>query len=266
VDAHNRILLAMIRTKARSLITALGAGTLILVASPDWSRAQVVQASRRELVGIIRDSAGGPIEDATIEIPGGSARSDGRGAFRLWTIDIDTLTISIRRLGFFPISALITARQRQWDTVVVQLDRNPQVLGSVKVKEAATRSALGLRDFETRRAQGIGLFVTREEIVARNTSLPSDIFRNLRGVRLVKLRNGQYGVRFALYSGNRPNCTPDLWLDGQRARGMEVDEMPATDIQAIEVYESWSTVPAPFAPTSNTIPCGTIVIWTRIPG
>jgi hypothetical protein len=255
----------MIRTQARSLITALGAGTLILVASPDRSRAQV-QASRRELVGIIRDSTGAPIEDATIEVPGGSARSDVRGAFRLWTIDIDTLTISIRRLGYFPISALITARQRQWDTVVVQLDRNPQVLGSVKVKEAATRSALGLRDFETRRATGIGTFVTREEIVARNTALPSDIFRNLRGVRLVKLRNGQYGVRFAMYSGNRPNCVPDLWLDGQRARGMEVDDMPATDIQAIEVYESWATVPGPFAPASNTIPCGTIVIWTRVPG
>jgi hypothetical protein len=248
----------------RFLITVLGAAALTAAVS-GLARGQVQQASRRELVGVIRDSTGAPIEDATIEIAGAAARSDARGAFRLWTGDIDTLTISIRRLGYFPVSAQIAARQRQWDTVVVQLDRNPRVLGSVKVNEAATRSALGLRDFEQRRAIGIGIFVTREEVVARNTSLPSDIFRTMRGVRLVKLRNGVWGVRFAAYS-NRPSCVPDLWLDGQRARGMEVDEISATDIQAIEVYESWSTVPAPFAPTSQSLPCGTIVIWTRIPG
>jgi hypothetical protein len=249
----------------RSLFTALGLGALALARPSAPCHAQV-QAARRELVGIIRDSAGAPIEDATIEIRGAAARSDARGAFRLWTGDIDTVTISIRRLGYFPVSAQIAARQRQWDTVVVELDRNPQVLGSVKVKETATRSALGLRDFEQRRAMGIGLFVTREEIVARNTNLPSDIFRTMRGVRLVRLRNGLHGVRFSLYSGNRPSCVPDLWMDGQRARGMEVDEITANDIQAIEVYESFATVPAPFAPASNSVPCGTIVIWTRIPG
>jgi len=249
---------------ARSLITALGVGVLAL--SPSTTADAQTQASRRELVGVIRDSSGAPIEDATIEIKGSSTRSDSRGAFRLWTADIDTLTISIRRLGYFPVSAQIAARQRQWDTVVVELDRNPQVLGSVKVKESATRSALGLRDFEQRRAQGIGIFVTREEIAARNTNLPSDIFRTMRGVRLVRLRNGLYGVRFSLYSGNRPGCVPELWLDGQRARGMEVDELTANDIHAIEVYESFSTVPAPFAPSSNAVPCGTIVIWSRIPG
>ena len=256
----------MIAANVRSLITTLAVAALSVAGFSGAGLGQVQQAGRRELVGIIRDSAGAPIEAAAVEIKGALARSDARGAFRLWTGDVDTVTISIRRLGYYPVSALITARQRQWDTVVVELDRNPQVLGSVKVKEQATRIALGLRDFDDRRALGLGKFVTREEILARNTNLPSDIFRTMRGVRLVKLRSGMYGVRFSLYSGSRPNCIPELWLDGQRARGMEVDDLPATDIQAIEVYESFSTVPAPFAPTSNVLPCGTIVIWTRIPG
>jgi hypothetical protein len=247
----------------RSWITALIA--CVLGATGGSAQAQT-QAARRELVGIIRDSAGAPITDATIEIKGAAVRSNDRGAFRLWTSDIDTLTISIRRLGYFPVSALLTARQRQWDTVMVELNRNPQVLGSVKVNEEATRVALGLRDFDHRRALGAGIFVTREEIVARNTALPSDIFRTMRGVKVVKQRNGVYGVRFSLYSASRPNCVPDIWLDGQRVRGMEVDELTATEIQAIEVYESWSTVPQAFAPSANAMPCGTIVIWSRVPG
>lgn len=249
----------------RSWFAALGFAVLALAGGATDVGGQV-QASRRELVGIVRDSTGQPIEHATIEVRGAAARSDARGAFRLWTGDVDTLTISIRRLGYFPVSAQIAARQRQWDTVVVQLDRNPQVLASVKVKDQATRAALGLRDFDQRRVQGRGIFVTREEIVARNTMLPSDIFRTMRGVRLVKLRNGIYGARFALYASTRPNCIPDIWLDGQRVRGMEIDELNATEFQAIEVYESWSTVPHEFAPSANAIPCGTIVIWSRVPG
>jgi len=249
----------------RSSIAALGFAALAVAGAAVDSGGQV-QASRRELVGMVRDSAGQPIEDATVEVKGFAARSDARGAFRLWTAEIDTITISIRRLGFYPVSAQIAARQGQWDTVVVHLDRNPQLLASVKVKDQATRAALALRDFDQRRSLGKGIFVTREEIVARNTMLPSDIFRTMRGVKLVRLRNGVYGARFALYSATRPNCIPDIWLDGQRVRGMEIDELNATEFQAIEVYESWSTVPLEFAPSANAIPCGTIVIWSRIPG
>jgi hypothetical protein len=228
-------------------------------------RAVGAQHGRRELVGRVHDSIGTPIEDAIVEIPGALARSDTAGAFRLWTRDIDTVSISVRRLGFSAVSALLTTRNGQWDTVVVELEANPRLLAAVNIRETATRRALGLREFEERRAKGLGVFVTREQIAARNTMLPSDLLRALRGVRLVKLRDGSYGVRFAAYSGSRPNCTPDLWLDGQRARGLEIDDLTANDIEAIELYESWSTVPFQFS-QGATVPCGTIVVWTRVPG
>src|SRR5215211_5294738 len=61
------------------------------------------QGRRRELVGIVRDSTGSPIEGATIDIPGGTARTDGKGAFQIWTGDIDTMTIVIRRFGYTPL-------------------------------------------------------------------------------------------------------------------------------------------------------------------
>lgn len=226
------------------------------------------QPSRRELVGIVKDSIGTAIEGAVVDIQGATARTNAKGAFQLWTGDIDTLTISVRRLGFIPISAMVSARNRQWDTVVVEMEANPQILAALTVKGAATRRALGLRDFDERRAKGFGIFVTRAEIADRGVFRPSDVLRNKRGVHLVRLANGYYGVRFAAYSGGRRgSCAPDIWIDGQMVRGMEIDDVSATDIEGMELYESFSSVPFEFTPRSvSGGRCGTIVIWTRVPG
>ena len=223
------------------------------------------QPSGRQLVGKVRDSTGAPIEGALVEIPGRAARTDTRGTFQLWTSDMDTITLSVRRLGYVSLRTLLTARGRAWDTVVVELDASPTMLAPVAVEQTATRRALGLREFDERRALGLGLFVTREQIASRNSMRPSDVLRSMRGVTLVRLRNGTYGVRFTLYAVTRPTCAPDIWIDGQLARGTEIDDLTSNDIESMELYQSWSTVPLQFSQAS-VVPCGTIVIWTRVPG
>jgi len=237
-----------------------------LIAAP--AHRTEAQLARRELVGIVRDSAGAPVEGATVEIRGGTARTDARGTFVLFTVNIDTVTLSVRRLGYVAISALLTARNRQWDTVLVDMERTAQRLTGVEVAAAPTRRALALRDFDERRAKGNGVFITRDEIAAHNTSRLSDILRTKRGVNIVRLRNGYYGVRFVSYTGKgTATCAPEMFVDGQRARGMEIDDLLTHDIEAMELYENWSTTPFQFtSQNSAAVPCGTIVIWTRIPG
>jgi hypothetical protein len=74
------------------------------------------------------------------------------------------------------------------------------------------------------------------------------------------------GIRFStITSLRRGDCVPDLFLDGQRAPNMELDDVSLSDIEAVELYSRISTLPAQFAPGNRT-PCGAIVIWTRIPG
>ena len=225
-----------------------------------------VQAGRRELVGFVRDSAGGGIEGATVQIAGNVLRTDPRGAFRLWAPDVDTLTIAIHRLGFEALEALLTATGKQWDTVVVELSRVAQNLPGVTVTGSAARRALALANFDERKARGLGLFVTRGDILARNPSRLSDLLRDKRGVRLVRLSNNYYGVRFAAYSAALRACAPNMWVDGQLAPGIEIDDLLPNDVYAIELYETFASVPAEFAPRSSSVPCGTIVIWTRVPG
>lgn len=247
---------------ARSLSLAVAVCTAVaatgLLAQPN------ANIAGRELVGLVRDSAGTAIEGAMVQISGATARTNDRGAFRLWTADIDTLTISIRRLGFSAVSALIATRGQKWDTVLVEMERLPQRLATADIKAAATRQRLGLRDLEERRAKGLGQFVTRAEITARNTIRTSDVLREKRGVYFAKVRTG-WGLRFAQYASRDPNCIPSLWIDGQLAPGMEIDELTANDIEAIELYENWNSTPAQFI-KGTTLPCGTIAVWTRVPG
>ena len=227
------------------------------------ARVAVAQV-KRELVGVVRDPNGAALEGATIIVAGSTTTSDTRGTFQLFTGPIDTVTIFIKRVGYTAIEAQLTARNKQWDTVVVQMERNSQRLADVSVKETMTRRALGLRGFEERQSRGNGIFITRADIVARNSSRISDVLRTKRGVNV--LHGGK--VRFVAHTGSRGTlCQPDIWIDGTQSRNMEVDDVFANNIEAIELYENFSTIPFEFTPHgSNFLPCGTIVIWTRVPG
>lgn len=219
-------------------------------------------AGARELVGVVRDPAGVVMEGVTVEADGRTARTNARGAFVLPTAAVDSLTLVVRQVGFTPLTVRLGARDRQWDTVLVHLARAPQALDEVAVRAPrALRS--GLAGFEERRARGTGTFVTREEIVARNSARTSDVLRLKRGVNVVRGR-----VRFVAYTGSRGTvCQPNLWVDGARMNGGEADDIPASDIEGIELYPSFSSVPPQFTPLPSAgPPCGTIVIWTRTPG
>lgn len=223
--------------------------------------AQAGAATRQELVGRVRDSTGKPIVDVQVEVRGVSTRSAIDGFFRMYTPRADTATVSLRRLGFAPETVFMAAREGRWDTLLVVLSPSVQLLDPMKIANVPVR----MRAFEERRERGVGVFVTRQEIADHNSMQPSDALRTKRGVRLVRLRQGGYGVRFNMFS-SRPNCMPALWIDGQRARGMELDELTANDIEGMELYDSFSITPFEFSRGESELPCGTIVVWTRVPG
>ena len=246
----------------RIAVIVLALISAMLVPGASVAAQERVPTGQRQLVGVVRDAGGAALEGVAVSIPGLSARTDARGAFALQTGNVDTVTIALRMVGFEPVDALLTARNGLWDTVLVQMEPTAQRLGGVKVTETLTRAALGLRNFEDRRARGIGTFITREEIVARGSSRLSDLLRPKRGVTVIRGR-----VRFVAYtSGRSTMCQPDIWLDGTRSQAMEVDELLPSTVEAIELYPYLSTIPAEFQRVgANTTPCGTIVIWSRIP-
>lgn len=220
------------------------------------------------LRGVVVDSATrAPVSGVDVSVPAlrQTARTDDRGLFTLAELPAGEIELTARRVGYEPQRETIIATGGPRDSVLIVLAAQAAVLSEVAVSATARGQRLGVRGFYARRSNGVGAFVTREDLEARHARVPSDAL-NMPGVSVVHTRYGT-SVRFTTRATMRRDCPPTLWIDGQRASGMELDEIPVNDIEGIELYHGPSVTPAQFwqGSTSNAA-CGTIVVWSRTPG
>jgi len=250
---------------------ALIAGSLAL--APTTVRAQAetpvpptsALPAPRALVGLVRDSAGHGIPLAEVRAHGNwlVARSDDSGRFHVPQMPAGARSVFVRRLGFAPVRAPITPRDGDSDSVEVVLTAVASELPSVvALAQHDSMSHALLADFWSRRAKGFGRYMTREDIAARAGINFVDLFRTSPGVSIRNLR-GRDEIRF-----NRStirDCPPQYWVDGMPIERGSADEFYPENVEAIELYSGPSTTPARFNVLSG-MTCGTIVIWTRLPG
>lgn len=114
-------------------------------------------------------------------------------------------------------------------------------------------------EFKARQRTGLGQFLTREQIQERNPYTVADIFRGLRGI-VVTCRNG-----FCLPRAARGNCMPIVVVDRVATDAGVLSGMVPNDLEAIEVYNGMSSVPAEYMRPSVRGLCGMIIVWTRVP-
>jgi len=196
-----------------------------------------------------------------------AARSDDVGRFVLRDVPVGKVELSVRRLGFEPSAFVLTVPADRGDTLALVLDVRPLRIDGVIVNGTDMKRLVALEEFYRRRAAGGGWFVTRAEIEARQPSYLSDVMRGLAGVQVVRLaRNGGSTVRFLASRSSRRDCPPQFWLDGQRLENFELDDVSPRDVEGIELYQGPGTTPMQFAHNVGTRGCGTVIIWTRLPG
>lgn len=237
-----------------ALLFAIAA--ILLVAAP-------LGAQEGALRGRVTDSAGVAIADADVAVVALHllTRTDAQGRFTFSKVARGEHEISVRKIGYAAMTVKGIVGDLEYSHDIVMAAQAAD-LEAVSVNASETRLRLGIEEFYRRRARGMGgTFFTREEIVARNAHRTTDVLRNSPSLRIV----GR-GVRFT-GSGTAPRgCIPTIWLDGQPVEGMEIDNIPVTDIEGMELYSGPATTPMQFANRSSRMDCGTIVIWTRIPG
>jgi hypothetical protein len=241
--------------------------SLLLVLLASGSPALAAAQNASDIVGIVRDSAGAPISGADVGIIAQRklTKTDESGRFVFRDVAIGAVSVTVRRLGYQPATATFTHGTKQ-DSLEVTLQPHVALLAGIEVRERDLRRLFWIEDFHRRRMRGIGTYIMREEIEARRASRTSDLFRTIPGIRFVNMQ-GRTGVRFVSAPTQRRDCIPMIWLDGQRAGEMEVDEIPVTDIEGMELYHGPSTTPLQFSQSHGTrTSCGTIVIWSRVPG
>lgn len=244
---------------------AMGVGCLagFLTVGAVTARAQQVS-----LRGVVHDSAGTPIRDANVGIVAlrQLERTDENGRFAFRKLPPGEIEISVRRLGYQPQTVVVVVTATTVDSLSVKLRQQPAVLEGVAVSTGAVRQRQWIEDFYQRRTRGLGTYVTRDEIAARRASVTTDLLRSVPGLRVVRLRGGGQGVRFMSSASLRRDCMPMIWVDGQRAPGMEIDDVPIHNIEGIELYNGPSTTPMQFSQGPDVLTCGTIVVWSRVPG
>jgi hypothetical protein len=218
------------------------------------------------LTGVVLDERGVPVPNVEVAIAKVSrtTRTDTAGKFTLGLMPPGSYDVAFRRLSYAPMLFMIEISAGDTVEASVKMNAVPQEMSAVIVEEHSER-VRDLGGFEQRRKQGFGHFVTREQIERRDPLLLSDMIRMIPGTNFVPAGLGRSVLRFSRAQGAR-DCPPTYFIDGVMATGYNLDDMPVSDVEGIELYSGISTLPAQFAKFRSTINCGTVAIWTRIPG
>lgn len=219
-----------------------------------------LQAQTVTIIATVIDSTATPLPGAIVELAGtpyrGATDANGRVFLR---IAPGKYNVSIRRLGYTALKVPLAINASS--DVVYTLVPSPTRLEKLVVKASELKpdryaGTTRYDAFYRRRAQGLGTFLTREMIDARNAQKSEDLLRMVTGV-LIRYRGSTPFVQFL-------RCDHvNVYIDGIRSHDGLRDYLSLSplDIEAMEVYHGLATVPPEFSPEPND--CAAIVVWTR---
>ena len=222
------------------------------------------QSTQAALFGTVRDTGGTPVSLARLSVSNVLTISDSTGRFYLAGLPTGAGKLLVRRLGFEPLDLSLLLFAGRADSLTVVLTFLPQDLPGVTTRADAL-AQIQLASFYRHRQAGVGHFLDRQEIESRHAQRLSDIMRRIPGMRLTSDRGGRSSLRSGRSTGGR-DCPPDMWIDGVRAPGLGIDDIPVGDVEALEVYGGPAGVPPEMNSRLGNPSCGVVVIWTRLPG
>ncbi len=153
---------------------------------------------------------------------------------------------------------LLGSRDRFSMEFVVGAPPGP-VLPELEVVESVGKGRSPRVDFERRRQEGLGRYISRADIVRRNPASLPDLLRMIPGIR-IRCRTSTNACQVSL--NRSTGCSPAYWLDGIPATDPSVVYLTRPgDIEGVEVYSGSSQVPAELGGAGSR--CGVIMIWTR---
>ena len=212
--------------------------------------------------------------------------TNGEGEFVFQT-GPGSFTLRFQRVGYAPMVTEAFTVSESTDTLNLIFkirpadvaDRTlPYELTPMVVEAAHTPRYLA--NFERRRAQGLGDFVTRNEFERWQPRTANDVMRRMQGFYVEPnpnygrtMRDGsidmrEYRIAVTTLSHNRSGryveCPPLVYLDGATVGNTRTFDVALVTIESIEAVEAYS-LPAQIPPEFNRFGsgCGVIAIWTR---
>jgi hypothetical protein len=242
----------------RRLDFAIADSASAVAAPADSSGERKLRGSAR-VSGMVRDAGGRPIVRANVGVRGAaaSASTDERGAFSLGGLPAGTRALQVRAIGYEPASVAVTLASGASTSARVTMQRRADVLAPVTVLGKESRRSRDITGFVERSRNGMGSYLTAEDIDKRGAIQLTDAMRMMTGIQ-VRPNGRGYSIL------GRGGCAPSVFIDGlpvqEGARDID-DLVRPSDVAGVEVYSGGGTVPAQFAAQANG--CGTVLIWTK---
>jgi len=156
-------------------------------------------------------------------------------------------------------------------TVKFRLARDPVPVDPLDVSVEARSARLELAGFYERKEDGHGVFLGPEEIAEKPVALATQLFRNIRRVRI---RQRPMGGNVIVIQGaamislaQKGICYPRVMVDGNEvfrggAEPAALDEVvSASEIVGIEIYRGPAEIPTRYLGARSA--CGLILVWTK---
>jgi len=179
-----------------------------------------------------------------------------QGRFVVSTLTPGRHRIELRSVGYRPLVREFTTAPGQVLELPFPMVFTGAQLPEIAVEARNSKLLPRFAGFEQRRQNGLGLYITRDEIKAKGYMNMGYALRTMSGVR-VNCAATDCSVRMARSTAG---CGPTYYVDGHMARSF-AETTPISDVQGIEVYRGAAEMPAEFA--GDGAMCGVIVIWTR---
>ena len=255
--------------------------TLLAAAAPVGAQKMSVLSGK-----VMTDSLEIPVLGAEITIKDvrGSALSDSLGRFVFPNIPPGKQLVTVRRLGFSPITAVLTFTPGDTLEGEFLLVTTAQRLRGVEIRGRNT-TPRRIIEFDERRKSGFGEFIGPEQLARMESRRTDDVLRLIPGPNIVRsnvsssawvaMGRGAYtpGIyrldRMDINKGADPNkCYATVYIDGVAVFSalpgeqlFDINSVPPNEIHGIEYYGGAGSIPPQFPQKRGT--CGVLVVWTK---
>lgn len=190
--------------------------------------------------------------------------SDSAGAVTFRNLDDGLVRIGVTRPGYVARTATVVLGLSDSTAVVLTMQSGTQQLDAVTV--IAPRSKPYLREFDVRRMQGLGHFLTETQLdSARHDFLADFLARRFPGVRAewnpshLSVKFGRAGYYALSDKSTVKSCTVRVYIDDMVAQPGDVGALRATDVAGVEYHSN--APPVQYRTAGSQ--CGVILIWTK---